>query len=99
MRKGHPRFYELLKIIEDLHDRKNSNYAPDADPLANLRISENFGVKPWIGTLIRISDKFSRLQELAKGKKDLVGENVKDTLLDLSIYSLLAIILYEEKNN
>ena len=94
--RGHPRFYELLKVIEDLHDRKNSNYSKDADPLSNLRQSESFGIPAYLGCLVRMSDKWSRLQELAKGKKDEVGESFTDTLMDMAVYSLLDIILFEE---
>lgn len=93
---GHPRFYELLLQIADLHSRKNKNYAEDADPLSNLRECERMGVPAHIGVAIRLTDKFSRYTQLLKGKKDLVGESVFDTLLDISIYSLLSIILIEE---
>ena|ERR1035437_940414 len=93
---GSPRFYELLDEIADLHSRKSANYAKDNDPLSNLRVAENFGLPAYLGVLIRMSDKWSRIQELAKGKPDMVGESMKDTLLDLAIYSLLCIILLEE---
>lgn len=96
-RRGHPRFYQLLEEIADLHARKNANYSKDNDPLSNLRMCESFGVPAWIGVLIRMGDKWSRIQELAKGKPDLVGENIQDTLQDLAVYSLLAIVLLEEK--
>ena len=98
VRHGHKRFYELLEHMADLHSRKNYNYAKEGDPLSNLRVSESFGVPAWIGTLIRMSDKFSRLQELAKGKQDLVGEAITDTLLDTAVYAVLAIVLLEEKD-
>ena len=95
---GHPRFYELLDYIADLHDRKNSNYASDGDPLSNLRLCESFGVPATIGTMVRMSDKWSRLTELTKGKQDRVGESMTDTLMDMAIYSLLEIILIEERD-
>lgn len=94
---GHPKFYKLLEEMADLHSRKNSNYAKDSDPLSNLRVAEGFGIPSVMGVFIRMSDKWSRIQELSKGKKDQVGESLRDTLLDLSIYALLAIILLEEK--
>ena len=97
IRRGHKRFYELLKVMEDIHDRKNDNYAKDSDPLSNLRMCQEFGVKPSLGTMVRMSDKWSRLVQLMNGKPDLVGENIKDTLLDLSIYCLLEHILLEEE--
>jgi hypothetical protein len=96
IRGGHPRFYELLKEAADLHERKNNGYAKDNDPLSNLRLAEGFGLPPHMGVLIRMSDKFSRIQELSKGKVDKVGESIKDTLMDMAIYSLLAIVLFEE---
>lgn len=94
---GHPRFYELLLQIAKLHSDKNSNYAEDGDPLSNLRECERMGVPAHVGVAIRLTDKFSRYTQLLKGKKDLVSESVFDTLLDISIYSLLSIILLEGK--
>ena len=93
---GHPRFYEIIEEMKDLHSRKNSNYAEDGDPLSNLKASEAFDIPGHIGTMVRMSDKWSRLVQLMKGKQDKVGESVKDTLLDLAIYSVLEIILIEE---
>lgn len=95
-RKGHPRFYTLLKEMEDLHDRKNENYSEDKDPLSNLRASEAFGIPGHLGTMVRMSDKWSRLVQLMNGKQDKVGESMIDTLKDLAVYSLLEIILLEE---
>ena len=96
-RGGHPRFYQLLDEIADLHARKNNNYSADSDPLSNLRFCESFGVPATTGVMVRLGDKFSRLCQLMQGKKDLVGESIKDTLMDNAIYSLLEIILIEEE--
>jgi hypothetical protein len=93
---GHPMFYELLDKIGDLHARKNSNYAEDTDPLSNLKGCKRLNVTPFMGVMIRLQDKWSRLEQLAKGKPDLVGESVEDTLMDNAVYSLLAIILLRE---
>lgn len=93
---GHPRFYELIEEIKDLHNRKNNNYAEDTDPLSNLKGAELFGIPAWKGVLVRLTDKWSRIQQLSKGKQDLVGESLVDTLQDMAVYSLLCIILYEE---
>lgn len=95
-RKGHLRFYQLVKEIADLHERKNQNYGAEEDPLSNFKMCRLLGVSPFTGILVRMSDKWARIQALAKGKPDLVGESIVDTLKDLSVYSLLAIILYEE---
>lgn len=95
-RKGHPRFYELLEEMGDLHSRKNANYTAGQDHFANIKESERFDVPAWKGTLIRMGDKWNRLISLARGQKDLVGESAKDTLMDLAVYSLICIILLEE---
>ena len=94
---GHPRFYKLLDEIENLHDRKNANYSKARDPLSNLNFSETYGVKGSLAVMIRMGDKWCRFSELMGGKKDLVGESVKDTLMDLVVYSLLEIIMLEEE--
>ncbi len=95
-----PRFLELLKKIEDLHNRKNAGYsgAESKDALANFRLAAMFGVTPFQGVLVRLSDKFSRIASLTRNPtNEQVGENIKDTLMDNAVYSLLAICLYEEQ--
>jgi len=97
-RNGHPRFYELLNIIADLHSRKNADYCGYRDPLANLRLCKMAGIDPFLGCIVRLSDKFSRLCSFAeKGYLEVKDEKIIDTLMDMSVYALLAIILLEEK--
>ena len=93
------RFLELVKEIEVLHDKKNAGYAGEsADPFNNFKFSTLFGVSAFVGCLVRMADKFMRISNLSKNlKADQVGETVKDTLLDLSVYCLIAICLYEEE--
>ena len=43
-KKGDPRFHSLLKQIGDLHDKKQQDYGSSADPFANIRGGEEFGV-------------------------------------------------------
>jgi hypothetical protein len=92
---GDPRFYALLEEIASLHSRKNHDYAPDDDPLYNFRRAARVGVEPWRGVLTRMTDKWSRIEELSKGKTPQ-NESLRDSLVDNAIYSLLAIILLEE---
>jgi len=95
-RHGHPRFYELLDEIADLHSRKNHDYA-HSDPLSNLRVSEQFGIPGWKGVLVRLADKWQRIVNFARrGSLEVKDESVIDTLKDLAIYALLDIILFEE---
>ena len=95
MRRGHPKFYELIGEITALHDRKNADYAKDADPLSNFRQAESFGIPAWKGVLVRMSDKWSRIQELTNGKVPQ-NESLRDSLIDLAVYALIDIILLEE---
>jgi hypothetical protein len=93
--RGDPRFHDLLRKIGELHDRKQADYGTGEDPLANIRGSESWGVRPWVGALIRVNDKLRRLQAFAR-KGVLANEGVEDSLMDISVYALLALILYRE---
>jgi len=94
---GHPDFYKLLKQMADLHSRKNHDYAGRSDPLKNLRACERLNLEPFLGVLVRLQDKWSRLEEFVKSGQLMVkDESVIDTLMDNAVYSLLAIILYQE---
>lgn len=90
-----PAFNALVSEILDLHEKKNSDYASDDDPLSNFRRAAKLGVDPFTGILVRMSDKWGRLEELARGKSPQ-NESMRDTLIDLSVYSLLAVILLDE---
>ena len=97
--RGHPRFYELLEEMRRLHDMKNADYSP-GEPLENLRASARWaGVEPWRGVLVRMADKWTRLVNLCSrgGRHEVPDETVKDTALDLAVYALLFIILWEEE--
>lgn len=94
------RYLELLVEAADLHTRKNAGYAgaDNPDPWANFRMSEAFGVEAWRGALVRMTDKYIRVQNLIKDpSNDRVGESVKDTLKDLSAYALITLCLLEEE--
>ena len=95
---GHPDFYRLLDQMADLHSRKNHDYAGTKDPLKNLRACERLSLKPFLGVLVRLQDKWSRLEEFVNSGQLMVkNESVVDTLMDNAVYSLLAIILYQEQ--
>ncbi len=95
---GHPDFYLLLEQMADLHSRKNHDYAGTSDPLKNLRACTRLDLAPFMGVMVRLQDKWSRLEEFTKSGKLLVkDESVIDTLLDNAVYSLLGIILLKEQ--
>jgi hypothetical protein len=94
------RFLELLDELRDTHVRKSAGYsgADNPDTWANFRLSQNFGISPFLGCLVRMSDKFARVGNLVKdSRNEQVGEGIKDTLIDLASYALIAICLLEEK--
>ena len=93
---GDKRFHALLKEIGDLHDKKQADYGRADDPFANVRGSSEWGVDPWIGSLIRATDKVKRLQKAARGGA-LENESVEDSMMDLAVYALIALILYREE--
>jgi hypothetical protein len=92
-----PKFQVLLDELQQLHDGKNSDYATDDDPLSNLRGAARMGVNPVTGVVIRLSDKWARIEQLIKGKSPK-NESLRDSLMDNAAYSLLAIILLDEQD-
>jgi hypothetical protein len=94
-RPGDPRFHALLAEIATLHDKKQQDYGTNGDPLANIRGSEQWGIPSWVGAMVRANDKVKRLQKLAK-EGGLANESARDSFMDLAVYALLALILFEE---
>lgn len=92
-----PAFLALLDEIKELHDKKNHDYAADADPLSNLRRCEALGVPAFKGVLVRLTDKWSRIEQLSNGKAPK-NESLRDSLIDNAVYSLLAVVLLDEAN-
>lgn len=97
---GDKNYLDLLEKMKGLHIAKNAGYSGDSlDRWANFRLSEKFGVSAFVGCLVRMSDKVIRVQNLVKNpSNEKVGENIKDTLMDLASYALIAICLMEDKN-
>jgi hypothetical protein len=98
-RPGSLPFLELLEEVRQLHLSKSQDYGSESDPLANIRQGAEFvNIEPWRGCMVRIADKVQRLRTFCQTGR-LVHEGVRDTLLDLSAYSLLAIVLFDEGSN
>jgi len=90
-----PKFDALIAEIVALHESKNHDYSQDTDPLSNFRRARNVGVDPMRGVLVRMCDKWSRIEQLTTGKSPK-HESLRDSLIDNAVYSLLAIILLDE---
>lgn len=89
------RFYQLIAEAARLHSVKQKDYGRTEDPFANVRASVEWGMPPWVGAMVRATDKLRRLQRLAQGGT-LANEGAMDSFLDLAVYSLIAAVLYEE---
>jgi len=93
-----PRFDALLKRLGELHDRKNAGYANAADPLANFKIANRFGLSTSMSIAVRLSDKINRwLNLMEKPELDLVGEAQEETMDDLVVYGMLWLVAREEE--
>jgi hypothetical protein len=91
------RFYQLLNEMKKTHYLKSKDYGDEEDVLANFRTCEMAGIPAWKGCCVRIGDKFSRIMGFAKKEKlEVKDESIKDTLIDMANYALIALILYEE---
>ena len=93
---GSQRFHDILQELGELHDKKQQDYGTDADPFANVRGSLDWGITPWIGALLRATDKMRRLQKFAQ-VGELANEAVEDSFRDLAVYAVIGLVLFEEE--
>ena len=91
-------FDNILDEVRALHHKKQSDYGRPADPYANVRASEDFGIPGWVGAVIRQNDKMRRLQKFAK-HGNLANESVEDSLIDNIVYGVIALALFREELN
>lgn len=92
---GDPRFHALLAEIAELHDKKQADYGRTTDPFANVRATEEWGMPGWVGAMMRLNDKVRRLQKFAQ-VGSLANESAEDSMRDIAVYALIALILYRE---
>lgn len=99
-KRGHPRFHQLLAEAADLHAAKSQDYGrSESEPLGNLHASKRIDIDPFMGVMIRMQDKWARIEALLRNNRAAVKtESMVDTLRDLAAYSYLAIILWEEEH-
>ena len=90
--EGHPAFREVTERMHKRHKVKSAELGTLKDTLANLR---DFG---WEGVLVRLGDKFHKLRSLSKDS-NADPKKIKQAFLDLSIYGVLGLIMYEEEHS
>lgn len=90
-------FDDILKEMSELHNKKGSDYGSGTDPYANVRAASEFGVPAWLGTIVRLNDKITRIKSFTR-KGNLANESLEDSLKDIAVYAVIAQILYREEN-
>ncbi len=92
---GRPEFYKLLDELRELYRTKNGDYSDGDHPLSNYRGSADLGVPPWIAAMVRAKDKMSRIETFTR-RGSLSHESVEDSMKDLAVHALIALLLYRE---
>ena len=106
--KGHPRFYEIIREMADLHDRKNEEYTKGSKggPLSNFaRTSTIMQLYPgmdWdspfgVALCYMLKQLDSALIMRSTKRDSIVGEPIKSRLRDVQVYTILAEILLGEE--
>ena len=90
-------FDDALDELKMLHDCKNHDYATAENPYKNLEGVERIGIEAWRGIVIRLMDKFERVQQYCvNGELAIKSEGMEDTFKDIAVYSTLAMILFRK---
>lgn len=85
-----PTFTALIKRMEEIHDRKNNDYAKDSDPYSNFRFAaEVAGCSVDTVFRVLIGVKLARIAELTASGKEPKNEAIEDSFLDLATYSAI----------
>ena len=104
---GHPKFYEILEEVGNLHDAKNSDYASSDRPLGNFeRVAHwieyyNLGrlleKNPalFVALVYELKQTDAMFKLLGTGTEGKV-EGVKARMRDRTVYSIIQEILYSE---
>lgn len=83
------RFKEITEEMQELCKRKNSDYGAS--------VNDTYKKYGMVSYLVRMEDKINRIRNLIlNGNQQVSDEKIKDTLMDLASYSILAIIDLEQ---
>lgn len=78
-------YAKAIGIVE----RKNRDYATEADPFANFRTATVLGLTVEKGILVRTLDKIMRVNNLLENPAYVTEESIEDTLVDAINYLAL----------
>jgi hypothetical protein len=104
-RHGHPRFYEIIEELADLHSRKNYDYASGGDPLGNFkRVARIFSAYPNLDlgdpsviALVYAMKQVDATLWLLNNKHGAKVEGTSERLQDVAVYSMITMIMEEAK--
>jgi hypothetical protein len=102
---GHPRFYEIVEELKELHSEKNHDYAAGGNPLGNFNRVSKFlemypGLKLSNPLVIALTYALKQLDAalwiLSNGHNAKV-EGTSQRLQDIAVYSIIGMIISEQK--
>lgn len=87
------RHEELCKELHETYVKKNHDYGDS--------FSRTYQEEGMAMVRIRLGDKFSRLKTLTKnpGGQQVKDESIRDTLIDLANYAIMAVVEMEMEND
>ena len=80
---------DTYKTALEIVERKNADYATQADPFANFRTANVLGLSVEKGILVRTLDKIMRVNNLLEHEAYVTEESMEDTLTDAINYLAL----------
>ena len=92
-RYGMPEFYQLLRVMAELHHMKSHDYASNEDPAGNYHFAGEIAlmfVDPHdAGFAGRLAEKMYRMSNLQNSRKEPLNESVEDTERDFAVIAAL----------
>jgi hypothetical protein len=70
----------------DISLKKANDYSKGANTYRNFEGSERIGISVQKGILLRLQDKFTRLENLLESDTPKVAESIEDTIMDAINY-------------
>lgn len=105
-RRGHPFFYAQTEAEEDLHSRKNYDYARGGNPLGNFnRVASILSLYPnldhtdpvVVAIVYALKQWDAALWMLNSGHSSVTGEGLHERFGDVSIYAKLARCILKDR--
>lgn len=81
------KFSELLQQMQEIHDKKSHDYAPQDDPYGNYKFAGKLGQlfdnSDDAGFIARVAEKLFRLANIDNNALEVKNESIEDTELDI----------------